>query len=99
MLDLERDLPREQIAELCRRYHVRELSIFGSAVREDFRDDSDFDFLVEFDPNVSIGIEFIRLGHELEDLLGRKVDLVSKRALRPRWRENVLASARLLYAA
>ena len=97
MLDL--DLPRGQIADLCRRYRVRELSIFGSGLREDFRDDSDIDLLVEFEPDAAIGMELIDLQLALEDLLGRPVDLVPKRGLKPLIRESVLSSARVLYAA
>lgn len=99
MLDLERDLPRDGIADLCRRYRVRELSIFGSALRDDFRDDSDLDLLVEFEPNAKIGVELIDLQLALEDLLGRRVDLAPKRGLKSLIRDSVLSSARVLYAA
>ena len=44
------DLPKEKIADFCRRHHIRKLAVFGSALREDFRPDSDLDVLVEFDP-------------------------------------------------
>lgn len=99
VLDLERDLPRRRIAELCRRYRVRELSIFGSALRDDFRDDSDLDLLVEFEPEAAIGMELIDLQLELEDMLERRVDLAPKSGLKPRIRDAVLSSARVLYAA
>lgn len=99
MLDLERDLPRDDIADLCRRYRVRELSIFGSALRDDFRDDSDLDLLVEFEPDAKIGVELIDLQLALEDLLGRRVDLAPKRGLKSLIRDSVLSSARVLYAA
>src|SRR5206468_1793037 len=51
--------PRHAIADLCRRYHVRELSIFGSALRDDFRDDSDLDLLVDFEADATVGMELI----------------------------------------
>jgi predicted nucleotidyltransferase len=89
-----------QIEEICRRYHVRELMLFGSALRDDFRPDSDYDLLVDFEPDAPIGlIEFGNMEGELEDLLGRKVDLVPKRGLKPVIRENVLSSAEPVYAS
>ena len=100
MTDRVLDLPMAEIAALCRRYRVQELSVFGSALRDDFRDDSDYDLLVLFHPNARSGfIEFARLQRDLADLLGRKVDLGSKRALKPAIPDEVLASARVIYAA
>lgn len=94
------EIPTGALAELCRRYHVRELSIFGSAVRDDFREDSDIDLLVEFEPGASIGlVDYVRLQHALEDLVGRKVDPVSKRGLKPLIRDEVLRQSEILYAA
>ncbi|MEA2594317.1 MAG: uncharacterized protein QOF01_786 [Thermomicrobiales bacterium] len=94
------DLPTEQIADICRRYRVSELSIFGSVLRENFRPDSVVDLLVEFEPDARIGfIELGRLEQELEDLLGRKIDLRTKRSLRPELRDEILRSAPVLYEA
>ncbi|MEA2512553.1 MAG: uncharacterized protein QOJ59_2040 [Thermomicrobiales bacterium] len=94
------DLPTEQIADICRRYRVSELSIFGSVLRDDFRPDSDVDLLVEFESDARIGfIELGRLEQELEDLLGRKIDLGTKRSLRPELRDEILGSAPVLYDA
>lgn len=78
---------------------MRELAIFGSALGPDFRADSDFDFLVEFLPKKMDLLEYAGMQIELEELLDRKVDLVSKRGLRPRIREGVLSQARTIYAA
>ena len=94
------DVPLAEIAEFCRRYRVRELSLFGSALGDDFGDDSDVDLLVEFEPGARP--TFITLGQmeeELESLLGRRVDLVPKGGLKPLIRQSVLDSARVLYAA
>jgi len=89
-----------QIAEICRRHGVRELLLFGSALGPDFRPDSDFDFLVEFLPEKKIGLfEYVGMQNELEDLLQRKVDLVSKRGLKPRIRESVLSRTESVYDA
>ncbi|HEY3414016.1 MAG TPA: nucleotidyltransferase family protein [Armatimonadota bacterium] len=94
------NIPIKKIEDLCRRYKVAELAVFGSAVREDFRADSDIDLLVSFQPDAKIGlIAFIGLQQQLEELLGRRVDLVSKRGLKPLIRDEVLTSAKVLYAA
>jgi predicted nucleotidyltransferase len=72
---------REQHALLSRRYPIRRLALFGSWARGDARVDSDVDVLVDVDP--SIGLRFVDLGDELEKALGRRVDLVSRRAIKP----------------
>ena len=88
-----------QIAEICLRYGVRELLLFGSALGSDFTAGSDLDFLVEFHPSVRVGlVQLGRLQEELETLLRRKVDLVPKRGLKPLIRERVLEKAEPVYA-
>ena len=88
------------LAELCRRYRVRELSVFGSAARGEMRSDSDIDLLVEFMPDAEIDlVDHAGLMLDLAELFGRKVDPVSKRGLKPPIRASVLEEARLLYAA
>jgi predicted nucleotidyltransferase len=88
------------LAELCRRYGVRELSLFGSAARGEMGPESDIDIMVEFEPGLRIGlIKFESLVEDLESLAGRKVDLVTKRGLKPWVRPNVLKDARVIYAA
>ena len=94
------DIPMGALEELCRRYHVRELALFGSVLRDDFREDSDIDVLVEYEPNAQVGLyEHFDLHMELERLLGRKVDLVSKRGLNVVIRDEVLRSSQVLHAA
>lgn len=91
-------IPREAIAEFCRRNRIRKLSVFGSAVRDDFREDSDIDVLVEFEPGSRVGL--IRLaGMEIElgSLLGRKVDLNTQLSLSPYFRDRVLAESETQY--
>jgi len=76
------------------------LSIFGSAIRADFRADSDIDLLVQFDPSARIGfLALAALQRELSDLLGRKVDLVPKDGLKPLIRDSVVSGAKVLYHA
>lgn len=84
---------------ICRRYGVKELCLFGSAVRGEMRPESDLDIMVEFQPDVRIGlIKFESLVDELESLTGRKVDLVTKRGLKPWVVPHVLRDARIIYA-
>jgi predicted nucleotidyltransferase len=89
-----------RLADLCRRYQVRELSFFGSAARGEMRPDSDIDLLVEFLPDAKVDlVDHAGLMLDLAQLLGRKVDLVSKNGLKPLIRASILQEARLLYAA
>ncbi len=67
--------------ELASKYHVSSIGLFGSIVRNDFTIDSDIDIVVDF--SQPIGIEFIDLANELEDLFKRKIDLVSKNGIKP----------------
>ena len=92
------DLPKEKIADFCRRHHIRKLAVFGSALREDFRPDSDLDVLVEFDPGHTPGLAFFGMEQELSELLGRKVDLNTPQFLSPYFRDKVLAEAEVQYA-
>ena len=88
------------LVEVCRRYGVKELSLFGSAVRGEMRPESDIDSMVEFEPGVRTGlVKFETLVEELESLAGRKVDLVTRRGLKPWVRPQVLKDARVIYAA
>jgi uncharacterized protein len=94
------DLPVDKIIDFCRRNRVQELALFGSILTEHFGDESDIDLLITFQPGARVGfLALARAQRELEDLLGRKVDLVPKGGLKPAIRDSVLASARVLYAA
>ena len=93
------DLPKEKIAEFCKRNHIIKLSLFGSALRGDLKPDSDIDFLVEFDPGHIPGL--IRLAGmeiELSEILGRKADLRTPEDLSRYFRQEVLNSAKVQYA-
>jgi predicted nucleotidyltransferase len=88
------------LVELCGRYSVKELSLFGSAARGEMGPGSDVDIMVEFEPGVRIGlIRFESLVEELESLAERRVDLVTKRGLKPWLRSEALKDARVIYAA
>jgi predicted nucleotidyltransferase len=71
--------------------------VFGSALSEDFRPDSDVNVLVEFDPKHIPGLEFFAMEKELTEILGRKVDLNTPGFLSPRFRDEVLAEAEVQY--
>jgi predicted nucleotidyltransferase len=99
-MSAEIQLPIAQIAEICRRHHVQELSLFGSAARGEMRPESDLDFLVDFQPTARPGLlGFAAMTRELTDLLGRRVDLADKPALKPRIKDAILADARVIYEA
>ena len=88
------------LAAVCRRYSVKELSLFGSAARGEMRPESDIDIIVEFEPGVRVGlIRFESLAEQLEALTGRTVDLVTRRGLKPWVRPGALKDPRVIYAA
>ncbi len=93
------DLRDSQIAEVCRRYGVAELSVFGSVARGDDIDGSDVDLLYVLAPDSTLGFEIVDLRDDLEKIAGRHVDLVSKSRLKWVIRDRVLAEARVLYAS
>ena len=78
---------REQRGLLSRRYPIHRMALFGSWARGDAHENSDIDVLVEVDP--SIGLRFVELGDELEEVLGRHVDLVSRRAIKQSYWERI----------
>jgi predicted nucleotidyltransferase len=93
-------ISREDLAEVCRSFQVRELSVFGSTARGEATSTSDVDLLVEFQPEAVVDlVDFAGLAQELSRLFGGEVDLVSKSGLNPRIRSTVLADAHLVYAA
>ena len=73
--------------ELIARYHVSSIGLFGSVVRDDFTNESDIDIIVDF--SAPIGIEFVDLANELEAFLKRKVDLVSKDGIKPKYMQVI----------
>jgi predicted nucleotidyltransferase len=90
----------QKLAEFCRRHGVLRLALFGSILSDDFRPDSDVDFLVEFQPNERVSLFDIGgMIVELTELVGRQVDLRTPRDLSKYFREDVVRVARPLYAA
>jgi len=94
------EIPVEPLADFCRRNQVQELALFGSAASGVIGPESDIDLLVTFLPEARVGfLTLARMQHELEELLGRKVDLVPKGGLKPMIRESVLANAQVIYVS
>jgi hypothetical protein len=92
-------IPKEKLAEFCKRNHIRKLSIFGSALRENLGPDSDIDLLVEFDPDNMPGlIRLAGMENELSEILGRKVDIRTAQDLSRYFRQDVIKSSEVQYA-
>lgn len=89
----------ERLDEVCRRYGIASLAVFGSAARGDASPSSDVDLLYDLRPGARLGWEIEDLAAELTVIFGRPVDLVARRALHPRLRDSVLNEARPVYAA
>lgn len=92
-------IPKDRLADFCRRYRIRRLSLFGSVLREDFGPESDIDVLVEFERDAKIGfLKLYDLEQELSRILGgRKVDLSTPSSLSKYFRDEVLAEAEPQY--
>jgi predicted nucleotidyltransferase len=80
---------KNKILPILRKYGVRKASIFGSAVRGEMKESSDVDILVEIDRDISL-LDFVALKLELEEVLGRRVDLVEYDTIKPRLRDRIL---------
>jgi predicted nucleotidyltransferase len=96
-------IPPGEVAEFCRRWRIAELAVFGSALREDFGPQSDVDILVDFGDGADWGLlDHVRMKGELETLLHRTVDLLTKRAVQrsENWlrRDEILASAQVVFS-
>ncbi len=89
--------PREPLSDICRRYGIVRLALFGSALTDDFGPESDVDVLVEFAPGRTPGLGFVALQEELSAMLGREVDLQTYRSLSRYFRDRVLQEAEILY--
>ena len=97
-------IPRKKIADFCQRWMVVEFSLFGSALRNDFRSDSDIDVLVTFAPNTHVSLfDLVDMEDELKNVFGREVDLVEKESILRSEnyirRKNILENTKVIYAA
>ena len=101
-MKLQVKLPEKEIADFCQRWQIVELSVFGSILRDDFNANSDIDFLFTFSPEARWGLfKVMEMQQELEQLVERPVDFVSKRAIEHshNWlrREEILGNAEIVY--
>jgi len=93
-------LDRDALAAFCRNWRIRELSIFGSALRDDFGPESDLDFLVSFEEGAGWDLwDLVAMREDLVEVTGREVDMVVKEALRnPYRREEILTHREVIHA-
>ena len=91
----------QRISDFCRKWHVRELALFGSVLRDDFSPASDIDILVELQPNHGLSLyDWVDMQDELRAIFDRDIDLVSKKGLKnPIRRREILRTSQVLYAA
>lgn len=87
---------KEKVIPILRKHHVKRAGIFGSVVTGNATLQSDIDLLVQLGEQISL-LEFVRIKCELEDLLGRKVDLVEYQAIKPRLKEKILSEEVRIY--
>lgn len=94
-------IDREQISAFCAKWKIKEFSLFGSVLREDFRPDSDVDVLVTFEPDAPWDLwDWVDIIDELKIIFGREVDLVDEEALKnPYRRKSILATKQVIYAS
>ncbi len=94
-------VPRMKIEEFCHRWKIAEFALFGSALREDFRPDSDVDILVSFEKGADWDLfDWVNMIEELKGIFGREVDLVEKTSLRnPFRRHYILNTQKVIYAS
>jgi uncharacterized protein len=102
MVAVQVSFPRKKLAAFCKRWNVVEFALFGSALRRDFSASSDIDALVSFAPHSDWGLfDHVRMRQELQELFGRNVDLITRRALEqsrnPLLRSEILGTAKVVY--
>ena len=97
------EIPRERLAQFCRAHGIRRLQLFGSVLRDDFGPESDVEVMVEFEPGRTPGFDFFLLDEELGEILGRRVDLHTRRSIEESpnyiFRREALSRVETLYDA
>jgi uncharacterized protein len=95
-------IPQEELTRFCQRWQIREFALFGSALRADFKPESDVDVLVSFNEKANWGLfDHVQMRNDLEAIFKRKVDLVTRRALEQTQnqllRDRILKTARVVF--
>ena len=102
-MPLALDIDRERLAEVCRRYHVAKLELFGSRAKGTARPDSDVDLIATFEGDHTPGLRFVTLAEELEAVFDRPVDLLVRDTVErddnPIRRRSILSHVEALYGA
>ena len=98
------DIPRKKIVGFCHKWKVREFSVFGSVLRDDFRSDSDIDVMVDFEPEAKRTLfDIVSMTDELKEIFGREVDLITRRAVEQSRnyipRKAILSSMEVVYVS
>lgn len=98
------EIPKDKIADYCRRWKITEFALFGSALKDDFSPESDIDVLVTFDKDANWTLfDMVDMREELRDIFGRDVDLVSRRGIESSQnylrRKAILSSAKVIYVS
>ena len=98
------DIPYEKITEFCKKWKIREFSLFGSVLRDDFRPDSDVDVMVDFAPDAKRSLfDLVSMTEELKEIFGRKVDMLTRRAVEQSRnyirRKAILSSVEIVYVS
>lgn len=98
------DLPKEEIAEFCEKWKIREFSFFGSVLTDDFRPDSDIDVLVAFEEDSKHTLfDLVEMQDELKEVFGREVDLLTRRGVEQSRnyirRKSILSSLEVAYVS
>jgi len=102
MIESIMKIPKDQIAEFCRRWHIKEIALFGSVLRDDFGPESDVDILVSFSGDAEWGLlDHLKMEEELAAIFNRKIDLFTKRAVEQSHnklrRQEILRTAEVVY--
>lgn len=102
MFEATIQMPRDKIAEFCRRWHIKEIALFGSVLRDDFGPESDLDILVSFSVDADWGLlDHLKMEEELAAIFNRKIDLFTKRAVEQSHnqlrRQEILRTAEVVY--
>lgn len=101
MIQTKIDIPMDKIEAFCKKWKVKEFSLFGSVLRDDFRPDSDVDVMVSFEENAGWDLgDWVDMIEELKIIFGRDVDLLEKGSIRnPFRRHSIMTTKEVLYAA